>query len=281
MKHFIRVTSLSVILCAAAGDAAAQRHAFEGVAWQAPAESVRAALRARGFTFTATAGEGDLQFVRADSAQLQAELHAGRLVGITLIDPARGESVAERYRVVADSLRAALGPPDDTLDQRQEQLWVAGLSSIHLLVERVAGVRQVRIAWHGPGWYDEMDRRGGLPPQPEGYTTVAATHILRVAVDTTVRGGSADAALRGRFRIHYHQPVTLSPDGVSQQQMDAVEYEMDFDCAGRRARLVSRTTYLDGRRLGSDRPASQGWAVPQPDGHYDRGLDAVCRAFRG
>ncbi|HYW13723.1 MAG TPA: hypothetical protein VE871_17305, partial [Longimicrobium sp.] len=136
-----------------------------------------------------------------------------------------------------------------------------------------------QVGWQGPGWYDEMGRRAGEPPQPAGFTTVSMTPFLRMAVDTTVRG-RGNGALRGRFRIEYFQPITPRVDGVPQDPLDAVVYEMDFDCAARRTRLIARTTYLEGRQLASNRPASQAWAVPQADGHYDRGLDAVCRAAR-
>ena len=86
--------------------------------------------------------------------------------------------------------------------------------------------------------------------------------------------------MRGRFRIEYRQPITPSAGGVAQEPIDAVEYEMDFDCGNGRTRLVARATYLEGRRLSSNRPERQAWAVPQPDGHYARGRDAVCRATR-
>ena len=109
-----------------------------------------------------------------------------------------------------------------------------------------------------------------------------STAFLRIAVDTTVDGPRAAGALRGRFRIEYFQPITPTLEGVEQDPLDTVEYEMDFDCAGRRARLIARATFLEGRRLASTRSQRPTWTSPlQPDGHYARGLDAVCRAARG
>jgi hypothetical protein len=126
-----------------------------------------------------------------------------------------------------------------------------------------------------------MDRRQGRQPQPPGFTTVSVTPFLRMAVDTTVRGPRAAGAIRGRFRMEYFQPITPTLDGVAQEPMDAVEYEMDFDCADRRTRLISRATFLEGRRQGINRPQGQPWAaVRQPESHYARGLDAVCRGAR-
>jgi hypothetical protein len=237
-----------------------------------------------GYTFDREA-DGDLQFRRDDGTWLRAHLRDGRVMGFMRIDPARGEQVPERFHALADSLQGVLGAPDEVdaeLDgrARENRRWEAGLASVSLGIYRVRGQDQLEVTWRGPGWYDEMDRRAGEPPPPAGFTTVSVTPFLRMALDTTARGPRGAGALRGRFRIEYHQPVTPQVDGVAQAPMDAVVYEMDFDCAGRRTRLVARTTYLGGRELGSHRPQSQAWAVPQPAGHYGKGLDVVCRAAR-
>jgi hypothetical protein len=271
--------SLLVILLFGAGEASAQRHAFEGIAWGTEDAEVRAALQARGFTFR-TVEDGDPRFIRADSAFLRAEMSGGRLVGFTLVDPARGPAVAERYAALNDSLRAALGPPDETVPDHQEQRWVAGLTCVHLRIARVAGERHLQMYWHGPGWYDEMDRRASNPLPPPGFTTVSTSAFARMAIDTTVRQARGATAVRGRFRIQYWQAITPQIGGVDQPPLDVAEYEMDFDCAGRRARLIARATYLDGRRQGSHQSERPAWTVPQPDSHYARGLAAICRAAR-
>jgi len=263
---------------------AAQQLAFHGIRWHVPAESVRAPLQAQGWTFSGVSDAGDHQFTRADGARLQAEMREGRLIGFTLLDAAGGEQVAGRYQVLADSLQAALGAPDeaDNDDTRPFRLWDAGRSWVRVEVTRVTGAPIVQVAWRGPGWYDEIGRREGRQPQPPGFTTVQSTIFMRIAVDTTVDGPRAAGALRGRFRIEYFQPITPTLDGVEQDPLDTVEYEMDFDCAGRRARLIARATFLEGRRLASNRSQRPTWTSPlQPDGHYARGLDAVCRAAKG
>lgn len=274
---------LLLIVGAAAQQPTAQKLAFNQIAWHVPAESVRAPLQARGFTFTREIDSGDHEFTRADGARLIAEFQQGRLVGFTMLDPARGEQVPARYRALADSLRAELGAPDEeeAEDPRPMRLWDAGLSWVRVEVTRVGGEPVVRVAWRGPGWYDEMDRRTGYAPQPPGFTTVWESVFLRIAVDTTAGGPRTGGATRGRFRIEYFQPITPTVDGVEQDPLDTVEYEMDFDCAARRTRLIARTTFLDGRRLASNRPQGQPWTTPQqPEGHYARGLEALCRAAR-
>ncbi|WP_420124987.1 hypothetical protein [Longimicrobium sp.] len=279
----IRLLIVPFCLCAGVQAAAAQKMAYHGIAWHMPVAGVRTPVEALGFTFSSEVDQGDHEFNRADGARLRAEVREGRLVGFTLIDPARGNSVQERFNVLADSLQAELGAPDEMGAEGQPpaRVWEAGLSSVRVEISRAAGERRVQVAWRGPGWYDEMDRRASRPPLPAGFTTVSLTPFVRIAVDTTVRVPRAAGAMRGRVRIEYFQPVTPSVEGVAQDPLDAVEYEMDFDCAGRRTRLISRTTFLDGSRQASNRPQNQPWtAVRQPDSHYARGLDAVCRAAR-
>ncbi|HLM66232.1 MAG TPA: hypothetical protein VK358_01835 [Longimicrobium sp.] len=285
MTARIRFLLGAVMLFAAARPAQAQRAVFEGIAWGTPADGVRLRLESLGFALGGATQAGDQEFVRADGAVGFAEMREGRLTGFTLVDRVRGDGVAERFTALADSLQAALGPADEAEQgtgfyPRPHRLWVRGLASVSLYVSWVGQMRQVRLSWRGPGWYDEMDRRQGRLPQPAGFTTVSATSFLRIAVDTTVRG-RPDGVTRGRFRIEYVAPITPTLEGVPQDPLDAVVYEMDLDCEGRRARLISRVTYLEGRQTGSDRPATQSWTVPQRDGHYDRGLTAVCRARRG
>ena len=273
----IRCLALATFACAPAA-VAAQEIAFPGIPWGAPADTVRARLEARGFTFDRRMAGGDDLFRGRDGTWLRADLRGGRAIGFTLLDSAAGE-VEARYATLADSLRAARGAPDETgTDQRRPQRWFAGLASVEVFVDRSAGVRQVGIAWLGPGWHDEMAHRAGEAPVPAGYTIVSSTPFVRIAIDTTV--GGPRGAQRGRFRIEYRQPITPLVDGVAQPAMDAVEYEMELDCAGGRTRLLARATYLAGRRLSSARPEGQPWTVPQPDGHYARGRDAVCRAAR-
>jgi hypothetical protein len=261
----------------------AQKLAYHQIPWHVAADSVRAPLRAQGFAFQEVTESGDHAFTREDGAKLNAELREGRLLGFTLHDAARGELVSARFDALADSLQAELGAPDDTREEGdwRIRLWEAALTSVRVEVTRVGGERMVRVSWRGPGWYDEMERRSERAPQPAGFTTVSVSPFLRIAVDTTVDGPRAAGARRGRFRIEYFQPITPTLEGVEQDPLDTVEYEMDVDCAGGRTRLIARTTFLEGRRLGSNRPQGQPWTTPrQPDGHYARGLAAICRAAK-
>jgi hypothetical protein len=281
LKPF-RLVLIVGIACLAPSAAAAQGVTFPGIRWGEPADSVRARLVAGGFTFQRGIDGGDQLFLRADSAWLRTDLRDGRLIGVVLVDRAPPERVEARYRALADSLRSAMGEPDEAESESyRAQRWVAGFSSLELRMNRTGGLRQVELAWRGPGWYDEMARRGEEAPAPAGYTIVAATPFHRIAIDTTVTPPRGSVDRRGRFRIEYRQPITPMVDGVAQDPIDAVEYEMDVDCAGNRTRLVGRATYLQGRRLSSNRPQGQPWGVPQPDGHYARGRDAICRAARG
>jgi hypothetical protein len=68
--------------------------------------------------------------------------------------------------------------------------------------------------------------------------------------------------------------------GPSTDPYDTAEYEMEFDCASRRTRLFHRVTTLAGQRRHDEVYRTLPWAPPEPGGHYDRGLAAVCRAAR-
>ncbi|HEX6911952.1 MAG TPA: hypothetical protein VF142_16225 [Longimicrobium sp.] len=271
---------LAAMLAVAAPQAAAQRYTYQQVPWRLPADSVQALVTAQGFTPSGRGEGGDLDFRREDGTRLRAELQDGRLVGFTMIDPAPGPAVWERYRAVADSLRAAHGEPDAVDEDFDLTLWEAGLTSVRMEVYRHAGQPYLQLSWRGPGWFDEMNRRADVPPQPAGFTTVSQSQFMRLAVDTTGGGPRGARTVRGRFRIAYFQPVTARVDGVEQAPLDAVIYEMEFDCAGRRTRLIGRATFLEGRMTKEVRPGSQAWSTPPKDSHYARGLDAVCRAAR-
>jgi hypothetical protein len=279
-RSSVRRLALAFLAFVPATALSAQQIALSGVPWGAPADSVRARLEAGGYAFERASDSGDHLYRRGDGAWVAATLRAGRAIGFAFTDAARGDGVDARYAALADSLRAALGEPDESGKQGSEPrpalLWVAGLASVELWVEGPSPTRQVVVSWRGPGWHDEMARRREEPLPPAGFTIVGTSPFLRIAIDTTTGAGQ-----RARFRIEYRQPVTPNVGGVQQEPMDVAEYEMDVDCAGRRTRLVARTTFLEGRRLGGVRPEGQPWTVPQPDGHYARGRDAVCRARRG
>jgi hypothetical protein len=266
-----------LLTCAFASAASAQQPiVFAGIPWGTPADSMRTRVEVQGFTLDSTTTDGDRVYRRADGAWLKAYLRAGRAIGFTVIDTVRRRpAVDARFHALADSLAAALGPPAAT--GRDELRWEAGLAQVSVEIEFVRGP-QVEVRWAGPGWFDEMHRRRKLlelPPLPTGYTIVSATPISYVSVDTGFTARLPAGVLRGRFRIDYAQAV-----GDSADRYDAAQYEMELDCAGKRTRLLHRTTFLAGQRRRDDVYQRIPWAPPQPGNHYDRGLSAVCRAAR-
>lgn len=267
---------LTLVLClAAARDAAAQQgFAFAGIPWRIPADSARARLERLGYTFSHSIDPADPVFARADDGELTVYLQGGRLAGFILVDPAHGPRAEPRFRALADSLRAALGKPDSLGSAALG--WSRGLTEIRLATVDRLGVDYVTLEWRGPGMLDEMIRRWAdrpLPPLPPAFTAVTSTAVSRVAVDTSAFKRPSAALPRATFRIDYSQPV--GPEG---DPYDGAEYEVDYDCARRRTRLVARVLYLHGRARHADLYRNQAWETPRADGHYGRGLEAVCRA---
>jgi hypothetical protein len=272
---------LAFFSCARATAASAQNFAYPGIAWGDPADSVRARLEARGFLHSQVLERGDQVFLAADSSWLRLEVRENRAIGVAVVDTVQGAQVAARFAALADSFRTALGEPDDTTGGSQPvHRWVSGFTSFSVRIAGAGDLARIQTHWRGPGWHDEMDRRGDTPDLPPGFTTIRHYHLLRVAVDTAATGRRTAGGMRGRFRIEYDHPITPRLNGVDQEPMDAVEYEMELDCRGRRARLIARATYLQGRRLMSERPDAQAWSIPQPGGHYARGLESICAVYR-
>lgn len=273
---------LAFFCCAGASAASAQDFAYPGIAWGDPADSVRARLQAQGFSRVEVVHPGDQVFRAADGSWLRLEVRENRAIGVTVVDTIRSAEVAARFAALADSFRTALGAPDDTTGGAQPaHRWMSGFTSFSVEIAGAGDLARIQTQWRGPGWHDEMNRRREAPALPPGFTTIRQYSLLRLAVDTSATGRRTADGMRGRFRIEYDQPITPSLNGVAQEPMDAVEYEMELDCRGRRARLIARTTYLQGCRLMSERPDSRAWSMPQPGGHYARGLEAICAVYRG
>ena len=266
---------LSLAFFAFAAPSLTAQETVAGIPWGTPAAEAAITLGASGFRFERTDEDADQVFRHEDGRSMWLLLQQGRVVGMQHIEPGSEDKVAVRFTQVADSLTAQFGTPAGA-NQRHTRSWSVGRVEVRLEVRSNNGAHYLRTEYYGPGWNDEFARRQGLSPLPAGYTIVNMSHLmLRVAVDTSATR-RVEGGLRSRFRVQYPNPVTADDD-----QFDEVEYEMEFDCARRRTRLVSRTTLLAGRQMGRVSPQAQAWAVPQqPDGHYARGLDAVCRTVR-
>ncbi|HET7229116.1 MAG TPA: hypothetical protein VFJ16_03905 [Longimicrobium sp.] len=267
-------------LAADASAATAQRDlVFSGIPWRVTADSARTLLQRRGFTFVRQDKDGDHEYSHGDGTLLTAWLQNGRLAGIMVIDPARVPQVSPRYQALADSLEAAQGKPDTSVAMSWAR-WEWGLTEMMIANSTAGSARHVELTWEGPGLSDEMERRAEaehpgrviLSPRPAGYTIVSSSGLSQTVVDTLTLSRRAGGVLHGRVRIEYVRSV--GPDSA---MFDSAEYEMDFDCAGGRTRLAARTTRLAGRVQRADTFNALPWETPRADGHYARGLRAVCR----
>jgi hypothetical protein len=253
---------------------------FADIPWRVPVDSARARVEAQGFAFAREDRYHDPHFARADGTELVLLQQDGRLVGVRVDDPARRAEVDPRFAALTDSFTAAYGKPDTAWASFAR--WHAGLSDVEMFISFDGAAKHVQVNWLGPGAYDEVERRDeavrdSADPRfgalPRGYTIVQQQGLSRVSVDTTLLSRRAGGVLRSRFRIEYIRPV-----GPDADPFDSAEYEMDFDCTQGRTRLVTRVVRLRGEVRHRDTRAAAPWETPRADGHYARGLDAVCRA---
>jgi hypothetical protein len=275
MYSTTRILALSLFLACTAAAAHAQDVTFAGIPWGAPADSVVTRMKALGWVYGGAAEHDDHAFIGRDSSIVRAVMHGGRAVGFVAQDAARGAELDVRYRALTDSLHAALGMP---IDWRPEvRVWEKGLTVLVVAVGHLpdTGERVIVLEWRGPGWHDEAGRRRPqrFPQQLQPvYTTVKMTSDTRESVDTASLQRRANGTFRARFRIDYLYPRADGDAGY-----DAVEYGMDFDCAGARTRPVSRTTFLQGRRQLREAQEGLPWSPARAGEESARGLVAVCR----
>lgn len=270
-----RLLVLPLLLACTATTARAQDLMFQNIPWGTPADSVSARIEALGYTYRGLQDAGDCTFDRADGTNVIATMRAGRLVGIAVNHPNQGAAMEARYRMLADSLQAVLGPPVDW--RPNSRTWERGRTSVAALIDYdpETGAQSMQTQWNGPEWLDEATERGEYPRYsklPPPYTTVRIGRNSRVSVDTASLQRRSGGVFRARFRIEYR-----SERGEGGEHFDAIEYQMDSDCTGARARLVSRTTFLARQRQHAESDEGLPWSPVRAGDELATGVDAICR----
>jgi hypothetical protein len=148
--------------------AAAQRAAFAGVAWGGDAAETEAALLALGYVRVGRSSRGEPFLESPRGEFVQTRLERGGLVSI--LRSWEGADAAGRYRVVADSLRAAFGRGADTI-QGAHLVWVAADGTVSLRSGRLPDGEVRTVVVHSAPASPAGGARTGRRPRP-GYQSV-------------------------------------------------------------------------------------------------------------
>ncbi len=260
----------------APGAAHAQRHTFLGVPWGLPADSVRARVEARGWTFMSTNEHGDPRFRSPDrTANAQTVFGGGKLVMVRVAQGAVAADLESGFRAAVDSLSTRFGAPTDTLEGGQFILWGRVLTTLAMraVPARDSVPAMIVVVFIGPGAQEEEDRRAGkpYPALPEGWVQVGTGSDRRMAVDTA----SVVAVEPGVFRARVRYDL-LEPRTDSGKRFDAADWDADYDCTRRRVRMRDFVQYFQGRQV-NDLGDLDRWMAARANTTQSKELDLVCR----
>lgn len=249
-----------------------QRITFGGLRWGLPADSVRPRLESLGWRFTGTSEHGDPIF-RLGEVGAQAVIANGRLVRVNVVHPTTAAQHEARLRFIVDSLTTAYGPPSGTSEHGTA--WEGSLSSLGATsdVFQDGQSAAVTVMYVGPGAELEQDRRAGkpepFPALPEGWIELARSSDRRMSIDTA----SITAPGRGVYRAGIRFDL-LEPQTNAGQRYDAITYERDHDCTGRRMRVSDVVLHLQGQPVKTVGDGS--WTPARPDTNQGMELDLAC-----
>ncbi len=266
-------TALAAAALAGATAASAQEIRFQQIPWTAPLDSVRAALGAAGYTYLGLRYDGHT-FMRADSSQVTVVMRStGRPLNFVVLDPSREAAMVPRFRALVDSLGGVLGRPVDSEPSRVR--WEAGPTSALVRVGAVGGKLRLETVFRGPEWAETVGNGDGrdFRELAAGYVVLTRGGGMRLALDT-----SSIVTLReGHLRATYHVDLArVQLAGIS-SSYNAIEDEIDLDCAAGRARLHRHTMLWDARRVGSS-GGQREWHAPAAGTDEARVMEAACRA---
>jgi hypothetical protein len=289
------VIPLVAALALFARDAAAQLE-FAGIPWGTGIAETTERIRGAGYTLRGTDQEGDVVFGAADGVDLFAMFDSAGLVYVEASWERDPDHIPARYTRMADSLRAALGTPDDELggDGERTVLWRRDAVEAELYLRpRSGGLDTLLILRHsGPGWVAELERRDELARARKDderqngradTTAVGDWHQafggfrVLIRVDT-IKYARVDArTYRARFLHNWMQTRRLA-NGM---MYTAAVTEVELDCRGFRTRL-HRTVYLfDDRALPAIDVAESErvWTQPLSGAPDDVAIRSACEAL--
>lgn len=266
---------------------AAAQLEFAGIPWGTPREEASARIRAAGYTFRGVDQDGDLVFGAPDSVDLVA-LADSALIQVELTWMRDPDRLPARFDRMADSMRAALGPPDSAQVEEWERwmAWNRGDATLELYYRpRSGGMDTVLTLRHaGPGWADAIAARSEWEGQEEERDTTAVGDYhqafggfrVLIRVDTVKYERLGPQRYRARF-LHNGMQMRRLPNGI--MYSDALD-EVELDCRAFRTRLIRQTLLYDRPAAVIDVPeAERAWTRPPPESPYGLALRSACEVL--
>jgi hypothetical protein len=263
--------------------AARAQFVYEDIAWGSDVRATTEALAAHGFVLNTefVPDEGELLYEGADDVLAMATFADDQLVGLRFIYTGTADEVEDMYAQSVEDSRQSLGEPASEEDD--VVAWESGDTWYSVMLGEVDAGPYVAVQFAGPGYSEEIARRtdgGGtpvapreLPPLEERWAVVQETPEFRTAVDRSTIVPQGNRIVRAWAREDYATPR------VMHISYDQVVYQMDYDCAQRRVRLVTAVYRLNGERMQNDvAEAGEPWTPMEPETSGERVLLTICEA---
>jgi hypothetical protein len=298
LRAFPRCSLLIAIAAAlllSADDSAAQLE-FAQIPWGTPEARTIEHITSAGYTFRGTDQDGDMVFGAADSVDLVAMFDSAGLVAVESQWMRNPDRLLARYRRMADSMRAAVGTPDETLEDESGRSlnWGRDGATLELFFRpRGGGLDTMLIVRHqGAGYEAEFERRVAREQEQtereradgtRDTTAVGDYHQafggfrVLIRVDTVTYERLGPQAYRARFLYDWMQTRRL-PNGL---MYNAALTEVELDCRVQRTRLL-RTIPLYAFRATPpiDVPeAERRWTTPRRGAPDVEAVRSACQAL--
>lgn len=283
----MRRTLLFVLLALASlivAPAARAQFVYGTIEWGSDLRTTTEALAAEGYALNAefAPAPGELLYEGSDGVLVFATFTGQQLVGLRFVFVGTQDEVEDLYAQTLQENLARLGEPqseeDDVVAWESEGTWFS------IMLGEVEAGPYLALQYAGPGYGEEIDRRteqgitatgAELPPLEERWAVVQETEAFRTAIDRSTIVPQGNRILRAWAREDYAVPR------VTHISYDQVVYQVDYDCAQRRQRLVTAVYRLAGERMQTDvAEPGEAWIALEPETSEERVLLAVCEAGR-
>lgn len=289
---------LPFLLLAIASPAGAQ-YEFAEIPWNTAPEAAAERIRAAGYAFVGVDQEGDWVFRGANGGELVAAMSPTGLVEV-VVTWRLPSNLERRYAALSDSLRRAMGAPDDEqrADEEGETIrsvtWMRDLAELSAVYfPRQAGLDSaVTLNHRGPESEPEYMRRDSVwqvqrdaervsgPSDTTGIGDWAQVYggFRRLVRVDSVRYARVDASTYSARLLDNWTQQRRRADGL---KYDGAVSEVQLDCGRFRSRVQRRILMNDYRALPEEPvpAADAAWATPRPQSPDGIAIRGACEVL--